>query len=319
MLSFLSFLTEAQQMKPNVGHEEAERHVKNYLNKEVTSSRSFTLGKKHEHLPVGSTIKVHGVKNIGGIYHAVASDKSGKKLHIPINKINKPQVGRAGRHGDEKEREHLTNLQNHIKKAKKESGMDEITIHTEHGPVKVSSAEKAASKSAKADFVLKNKAGQGVRFISHKDGSTVKDFQQFGGVSAHKDHPIVKKFQSTLQKHHPKGVSGQTVATRIDSSKPEHKNFIQKSMYGNGFGDSTFHENNVHEIHQGPMRLEPHPNGKKGHYVLKSTHVYKNGKVPSGVNMMIYARADKKRSDLGIHKTRVLVGPEASRKVSKFY
>lgn len=317
MLSFLSFLSEAK-MKARVGEPNAERHVQNYLNKDVIKGRKFSLARDHEHLSAGSEVSVHGVKKIDGIYHAVVSKNNGKKIAVPINKINKPKVGRAGGSGTAAEDQHIANLQKHIERAKKESGMDEITVHTEHGPVKVSSAEKIAG-TPKADFALKNSAGQKVRFISHKDGSTVKDFQQFGGVSKFKDHPIVKKFQSILQKQHPKGVSGETVGMRLDSSNQQHKSFIQKAMYGHGHGDSTFHENNVHEIHQGPMRLEPHPNGKRGHFILKSNHVYKNGKVPSNMNMMVYARGDQNRSDLGINKTRVLVGPEASRKVSRFH
>lgn len=219
-----------------------------------------------------------------------------------------------------KEEGHLSDLQNQIEKAKKESGSDEITVHTKHGPVKISSAEKVPG-TPKADFALKNKKGEAQTFISHKDGSTVKDFQQFGGVSKFKEHPIVKKFASILKKKHPEGVSGETVAMKLDSSNPEHKSFIQKAMYGHGHGHGggSFNENNVHEIHQGPMKLVPHPNGKKGHYILTSNHVYKNGEVPKDMSMMVYARGDKKRSDLGVNKTRVLIGPEASRKVSKFY
>jgi hypothetical protein len=223
-----------------------------------------------------------------------------------------------GSNPNAKEESHLSDLQGQIEKAKKESGSEEITIHTKHGPAKVSHAEKVPG-TPKADFVLKNKAGKAQRFLSHKDGSSVKDFQQFGGVSKYKDHPIVKKFASILKKKHPEGVSGETVAMKLDTSNPEHKSFIQKAMYGNGHGDETHHENNVHEIHQGPMKLVPHPNGKKGHYILTSNHVYKSGEVPKDMHMMVYARGDQKRSDLGINKTRVLIGPQASRKVSKFY
>ena len=316
MLTFLCFISEAT-MNATVGSDAGEKHKDNYLNKKVISSTTFTMNKAHEHIPAGAEVNISGVKNIGGKYHAVITHK-GKTTYVPISKINKPKIGRAGSNPAKAEEDHLTDLNNQIDKAKKESGSKEITVYTAHGPVSISHAEKVPG-TPKADFVLKNKKGESQRFISHKDGSSVKDFQQFGGVSKFKDHPIVKKFASILKKKHPEGVSGETVGMKLDSSNPEHKSFIQRAMYGHGYGDMTFHQDNVHEIHQGPMKLVPHPNGKKGHYILQSNHTYKNGEVPKDMNMMVYARGDSNRSDLGVNKTRVLVGPESSRKVSKFY
>jgi hypothetical protein len=182
------------------------------------------------------------------------------------------------------------------------------TIH------KITHAEKVPG-TPKADFLLHDKGGNHI-YLSHKAGSSVRDFQQFGGTTEHADHPAVKKLVSHIKKKYGgdgKSMPG-TVATKLDRSNPEDENLLHKSAFGNNYGSKKRGINNVHAIVQGEVSLQK---GKHDHYEIKANNIYKNGKLPSKVQGMVSARYMNKRKNHGLNNIRTGVLPQGSRTVAE--
>ena len=159
----------------------------------------------------------------------------------------------------------------------------------------------------KADLALTNSKGTPVIFISHKDGDSAKDFQQYGGVTAYADNPEVKAFAKSVLKKSPDGIMPQGGGFKRQLNDEE---LIRKSIYGSGYG-GAFGENNVQVVCQGPLFLEP--SGKN--YELKSNHNIYNGTVPGeGYTAYLMATFRRGRNDLGVKSCRMGIYPEATRK-----
>jgi hypothetical protein len=168
----------------------------------------------------------------------------------------------------------------------------------------------------KSDFHLIDVTGEAVIWISHKDGSRAKDFQQWGGISERKEPKIFKhketqKFISDLKNTYPNGLPPATTVYRhiVD------KELKMLSVYGNEYG-SKLGEQNVSVLLQGPVSLSK--TGKN--YNLKSNHEHYNGDSVDGdgydpVLMAIY-KGD--RSDAGVKGTRIVISPVGGRKGIEF-
>ena len=163
----------------------------------------------------------------------------------------------------------------------------------------------------KADLALTNSKGTPVIFISHKDGDSAKDFQQYGGVTAYADHPEVKAFAKAVLKKSPGGVMPQGGGFK---RKVKDEELIRKSIYGKGYG-GAFGENNVQVVCQGPLYLEKSSGNT---YELKSNHNVYNGTVPGeGYTAYLMATFRRGRNDLGVKSCRMGIYPEATRKTAQ--
>jgi len=133
-------------------------------------------------------------------------------------------------------------------------------------------------REAKADFKLMNALGKGVLFISHKDGSGPKAFQQYGGISETSgsvddnaliyNNSEVKEFLSDLYDLYDDAVNNGR--TRSDNpfdnrgslipsgvSRPiTTPTLINQSVYGPGYGGPKGPDN-VHMIGQGQFLFTP--------------------------------------------------------------
>jgi hypothetical protein len=172
------------------------------------------------------------------------------------------------------------------------------------------------SGTPKSDFHLVNSEGVAVIWISHKDGSTARDFQQWGGISERKEpsifnHPETQKFISDLKRVYPNGLPPATTVYRYIKDT----NLKYFSVYGNMYG-KTLGEQNVTVLLQGPPGLK-----KVGkNYELTANHVHFNGDSVDGngfdpVLMAIY-KGD--RSDAGVKGTRIVISPVGGRKGIEF-
>jgi len=160
----------------------------------------------------------------------------------------------------------------------------------------------------KADLALTNSKGTPVIFISHKDGDSAKDFQQYGGVTAYADHPEVKAFAKAVLKKSPGGVMPQGGGFK---RKVKDEELIRKSIYGKGYG-GAFGKDNVQIVCQGPLYLEKSSGNT---YELKSNHNIYNGTVPGeGYTAYLMATFRRGRNDLGVKSCRMGIYPEATRK-----
>jgi hypothetical protein len=197
----------------------------------------------------------------------------------------------------------IDDVNSQIKKLKGKN--DHVKVKMGSTVHEITHAEKVPG-TPKADFLLHDKNGNHI-YLSHKAGSSVRDFQQFGGTTEHGDHPAVKKLVSHIKKKYSgdgKTMPG-TVATKLDRSNPEHENLLHKSAFGNDYGSKKKGINNVHAIVQGKVNLEK---GDHGHHEIKATNVYKNGKLPSKVQGMVSARYMTNRKNHGLNNVRTEIG-----------
>jgi len=226
--------------------------------------------------------------------------------------VKTPEFGGKGEGASTaKEDAALKSLRDQIRVAKKKDGSATINIRIGSATYKISDAESTPG-TPKSDFHLLDSDGNEVVWISHKDGSTPKDFQQWGGMSASKEpkiynHPESQKFIKDVLSMYPNGLpSATTIARRIRSS--ELKNM---TVYGNQYG-GNYSRQNVTLMLQGSVNLS-----KTGSsYRITATHTHLNGDEMGGgyepVFMAIY-KGD--RSDFGIKGTRVVIAPIESRKI----
>ena len=163
----------------------------------------------------------------------------------------------------------------------------------------------------KSDFHFIDVNGNEIVWISHKDGSTAKHFQQWGGMSAQKEPGINRdresqKFVEDIKKSYPAGLPKATTLIR----KIKNSKLKMMAVYGNEYGRG-FSRQNVTVCIQGDIVLKKI--GKN--YVMSANHVHENGHELTGdyepVFMAIY-KGD--RSDFGVKGTRIVIAPKNCRK-----
>jgi hypothetical protein len=226
--------------------------------------------------------------------------------------VKTPEFGGKGEGASTaKEDAALMSLRDQIKSAKKKEGSATINIRVGTTTYEVADAASTPG-TPKSDFHLLDANGKEIVWISHKDGSTERDFQQWGGMSESKEpkiysHPESQQFIKDMLKLYPKGLpNATTVARKI-------KNFQLKNMavYGNEFG-GEYSRQNVTLMLQGSVKLSKNGNV----YKITATHTHDNGETMKGgyepVFMAIY-KGD--RSDFGIKGTRVVIAPYGCRKI----
>lgn len=164
----------------------------------------------------------------------------------------------------------------------------------------------------KSDFELVDDRGNSLIFISHKDGSTAKDFQQYGGLSAFKNVPEVQRFAEDVKKE----IGGdQMVRGGGFKRKVEDEELGLKAIYGINYGSSDFNKNNVQIVCQGPIRLIKIDDNL---YTLKSNHDMLNGTYPTeGYTPYFMATFRSDRNDLGIKQARLGIYPTDTRQTAK--
>ena len=220
--------------------------------------------------------------------------------------------GKGAGSGTAKEDAALASLRKQIEEARIKEGRLEI-------PVKIGSKTYmvmdvvSTPGTPKSDFHLVNKDNKEVVWISHKDGSRAKDFQQWGGLSRTKEpklygHSETTAFIEEIHKTYPKGLpNATTIYRRIVDTKLK-----MMSVYGNEYGRKYSRQNTTLML-QGDVVLTK----KNRSYEITATHTHVNGDNMTGdyepVFMAIY-KGD--RSDFGIAGTRVVIGPFGSRKVT---
>jgi hypothetical protein len=167
----------------------------------------------------------------------------------------------------------------------------------------------------KSDFHFVDKSGKEVFWMSHKDGKTEKDFQQWGGISEKEkevnEHKETQNFISKcIAKFGSKMPNATTVAMKIKDKKLQNM-----SVYGVDFGKVTGRQN-VDVCLQGNLSIKK----VGGYYTVEAdAHMTKNGEVPHDgyepVFMIIY-KGD--RSQFGIGGARVTISPLNCRKVTSW-
>jgi alanine-alpha-ketoisovalerate/valine-pyruvate aminotransferase len=167
----------------------------------------------------------------------------------------------------------------------------------------------------KSDFHLIDIDGKEIAWISHKDGRTAKDFQQWGGISQSKEPIIysneeVQAFIKDLKSNYPDGLPPATTLYR----KIKNNKLKMLSVYGNNFG-SALGQQNVTILLQGDIKLVK----RNFSYELSSNNVHFNGdSIIGDFEPVLMAIHKGDRSDAGVKKTRIVISPIGGRKGKEF-
>jgi len=222
--------------------------------------------------------------------------------------------GKGERSGTIKEDRALESLREQINEAKKKEKSATIKIQIGSKVYNVEGIESTPG-TPKSDFHLLDVNGNENIWISHKDGKTEKDFQQWGGMSERSEpiiyrHPDVQKFINDLLELYPDGLPRATTLAR----KIKDTTLKMMSVYGNNFGKS-FGRQNVTITLQGDIKLV-----KSGsYYKIDAYHTHPNGDdMKGGYEPVFMAIFKGDRSDFGIKGTRVVIAPLGCRKITGF-
>lgn len=167
------------------------------------------------------------------------------------------------------------------------------------------------SGTPKSDFHLVNSKGDAVVHISHKKGSSPKDFQQWGGVTEPQiaSHPEIRLFEQKVNELYPGGKmpSGESAFMKIKDRKLKFM-----SIYGVNYTSNVTDVNRVDVLIQGTPGLKK---ASKTTYIITGTgHVHYLGDVLTGgfdpVIAIIY-KGD--RTQMGLKGGRASIYPSGGR------
>ena len=313
--SFLQFLSEEKLMTPMTPAEwlkydwRIEIFLKKYKEKQPFELRT---GKKVVFQYNDTNFKAMKSRNSSQISKIVLIDD--KNNMYKASDIGKSSEfgGRGTGSGTAKEDMELKSLNDQIEKAKSEIASATI-------PIKVGTkiydvyAVVTTPGTPKSDFHLVDMKGKELVWISHKDGKTAKDFQQWGGISQRSEpdvfkHVEVQAFINDLKAAYPDGLPRATTLYR----KIKDKRLKMLSIYGQEYGRALSRQN-CSIMLQGPVKLK-----KQGKFfVFDSNHVHVNGDDMTGPYEPVLTAIYKgDRSDAGVKGTRIVIMPIAGRKMT---
>ena len=170
-----------------------------------------------------------------------------------------------------------------------------------------------ASSDPKADIVFlhygTNNQLKITGFTSLKDGSTAKDFQQWGGLSSYKDDPEVQDFIETIKQRYPKGVpSGQGVGRDIKNRKLK-----VEAVYGPLYQTNRYNSDSCEFIIQGLPQGISSDGRLTTEGVIHTDSPSEMNKIFSGGTDPIFLARKGDRSDFKIPSTRVFILSKAGR------
>ena len=221
-------------------------------------------------------------------YSAMMKGKTDKGKAVTVkypHEFHKtPEFGGKGKgSGTAAEDRELSGLRKEIERAMVKNGISVLPMIVGKKKCMVVGVESTFG-TPKSDFHLVDAKGEAVAWISHKDGSTAKDFQQYGGLAdkIFKNNKEVTAWMNALKEKFPDGMkSGDTAWRNVKDRK-----LALQSVWGIDYGKARG-KNNVDEFHQGPMKIK-----KRGrNYIIQSKHQDNNGALPKGdYKAIFYAR-----------------------------
>lgn len=169
---------------------------------------------------------------------------------------------------------------------------------------------------SKSDFNFIETNGNYVGFVSHKHGTSPRDFQQWSGTSKRFqksifDHAETQSFISELTLRFKDSLPpASSIARRINDN-----NLKMMACFGTDYG-KEFGLNNVNAIMQGNLLLK----NQGDCYLLKASHnVILNGTLPDYSYDPVFIAVHKKdRSDHSIKDARVTINPIGGRRIKEF-
>ena len=171
-----------------------------------------------------------------------------------------------------------------------------------------------AKRDPKADIVFvtcKDGCLEYTGFASLKDGTDVKNFQQWGGLSNFKNHPEVEQFAADLKQMYPNGISAAGGGVNV-GREIEDRNLKIEAIYGPSYSRGNYNSESVQLVIQGtPQRIQRQGNSYR--LITGSTHIYSDSaqdqkELMTGATRPVFmARSDTRRNDLGVPGTRIFI------------
>lgn len=201
----------------------------------------------------------------------------------------------------------INKLNKNISSILEQSGCDYVTIKYKNKLYNVVRVEQTPGTS-KSDFHFIDVNGNECLWISHKAGTTPRDFQQWSGMSASLENAIFthkesKAFVNDLYMLYPNKV----MPNRTSVMKYITDNKLKKmAVYGSGYNGVANNEgrNNVCYVLQGNVELKPIPS-QPNIYTVEAFHKYENGDdITGSYEPVLTAIYKGDRSNFGIRGLR---------------
>lgn len=164
----------------------------------------------------------------------------------------------------------------------------------------------------KSDFHCIDVNGKEIMWISHKDGTLARHFQQWGGTSPRREpmianHPETQPFVREIKKLFPQGIPEKAPSY---SRKIKDRRLRMLAVYGNKFG-GQLGQQNVTFCCQGALKLVH----KNKYFEITAHHVHLNGEDLHGDYEPVFlTRLSKDRGDHGVKGLRLFIAPQGTRK-----
>lgn len=261
-------------------------------------------------------------------FDALEQFRSGRGIMIPtvsgrnisLNQLQKTaEFGGSQRKGTEKEDAQLRRLNEIITRIASEENIPYVPIKVGNQIHNVLRFETTPG-TPKSDFHAIDDDGNECIWVSHKDGSTAKDFSQYGGMSKRVEpkiaaHPEVMGFVSDVKEwvneNEHDGIPPRTTLARVINDI----RLKGMSIYGNEFG-GNYGRQNCQVLLQGKLGFKK---SGKTYELTASGHVQNNPEMPKEESyqptLMVM---HKSRKDYGINNARFSIYTKSGRKVTEF-
>lgn len=313
MLSYKEFIWET--VEKIVAENESSTNIINAVKQKYSrfDSKDLSANRFTIYVPARDRMRIAAEieKDFDGALVKQGSSAGKPVVDLPggVRVFVKPIPG-SGVGGTAKEDAQLKSLQQQMEKALSDDDSVEIAIKIGSRVYNVAGAATTPG-TPKSDFHLLDASGREVVWISHKDGSSPKDFQQWSGMSARTEREIYKHRETQKFIEDVRAITGSTMprATTLSRAISDPR-LVNLAVYGNQFGKSLGRQN-VTLLLQGPVRLVK----KSGFYQLESNHTLVNGeRVTGGYQPVFMAIYKGDRSNFGIAGARFAIQPKDSRK-----
>lgn len=214
------------------------------------------------------------------------------------------EFGSNGRTGTECEDAHLNHLRSQIKSV---GGVVPIKI----GDTIFQVADVISTPGTpKSDFHFVDVDGNEICWISHKDGTKPKDFQQWGGLTEksfweYHSEEIMSFIEEVRTLYADGFLTCNSCSKRIRTNQIKFM-----SVYGVEFG-KAYSRQNVNVVIQGKMTLEK----EQDYYIINAHHILINGDlIENEYEPIMYATYRSGRTQFGIKNARFGIYPKGFRK-----
>ena len=210
----------------------------------------------------------------------------------------------------------VSSIRRKLEQIKNQLGSDFVNLQVGKNTYQVVNVESTPG-TPKSDFHFRDRNGNMVGFVSHKDGSSATAIQQWGGMTPRGEpmiaaHPETQAFVQTCQAKFGNSMPRATTVAR----KIKDNRLKMMAVYGSGFGGGLSIQN-VDVLLQGTVNITRTGVGR--YKLVASANTHSNGDPIGGayepVFMCIY-KGD--RDNYGIKNARMVISGRGGRSIRQY-